>query len=94
MSGERGEVRLSWDVRREGGVIFYFLRGGGADPFWNDPMPQNATVAQNATVPQNANVTVTQNATEPQNATECYSGTVVGQVHRVWAEFIGCRSSS
>ena len=30
-----GEVRLSWDVRREGGI--HFLRGGGADLFWNDP---------------------------------------------------------
>ena len=36
--GGGNEVRLSWDVRREGGVIFYFLRGGGADLFWNNPL--------------------------------------------------------
>ena len=34
----RGEVRLSWDAKGEGGVIFDFLRGGGANLFWNDSL--------------------------------------------------------
>ena len=42
-----GEVRLSWDVRREGGgVIFHFLRGGGADLFWNDPLSKFHTICE------------------------------------------------